>query len=128
MLADLRVPFMPGALNAAIEDLEKVIADEGGRDAAGAARSGVRPTGAGSNGKGGANVWGGRNKTARFGQHGGLSFVSWYGWWVRHLPYDPASTSCLLKTVRCALAMHAAEMAAAREVLKAHNDNLAVLQ
>lgn len=113
MLFDLRLPFSRGALDAAIEDLEKMIDREGresrvviddtfNRDAfiqiLDTNRAGTKAR----KGKIGADG-GGR----------GISFVNWYAWWVRHLPHDPASTSDLLKMVRCAKGLHCAEIAAA---------------
>lgn len=113
MLADLRVPFLPGALDSAMEDLERTIAREGAgagsAAAAAAARSG-RPPGIAVSG--GRPVGGGGRLGPPQGVPG-ISFAAWYGWWVRHLPFDPASTGCLLKTVRCAKALHAAEVSAA---------------
>ena len=125
VVVDLRVPFGPGALDAAMEDLERAISTGGG----GRARGGKRPSRGGgqvaqaqqsssdrNSRRGAAWAMGGRspNRSGGYGHHGGgLSFVCWHDWWVRHLPYDPASTDCLLKTVRCAKGLHSAEMAAA---------------
>lgn len=127
-LVDLRVPFLPGALEAAVEDLERTIARENGRSAAvtasgncdkkpltsdGGRETAVSlsptPTRGGAKGRGGAAS--SRLENPHHG--GGLSFAEWYLWWTRHLPFDPASTGCLLKTVRCATALRAAEIAAA---------------
>ncbi|CAM9410995.1 unnamed protein product [Ectocarpus fasciculatus] len=114
MYLDLRVPFLPGALDAALEDLEQTIARDSSPAVAGGGKNRRRKVDAGSGAAGGKG---------RVGQnpHGGrLNFAKWYPWWIRHLPFDPASTGCLLKTVRCAKALHASEIAnhnAARQLL-----------
>lgn len=132
MLIDLRVPFLPGALDAAMEDLEKTIALESSTTAATTAVGGKSTPTMGDKGRPGGNIeeaakrftpgnGDGDNRArgtgGRFKPHhgGGLSFAEWYSWWIRHLPFDPASTGCLLKTVRCAKALHAAENLAASE-------------
>eukprot|EP00903_Cladosiphon_okamuranus_P008297 g7983.t1 len=138
MLIDLRVPFLPGALDSAMDDLERTIAREGG---GGGGVNNAAVFGGGSNSRPGGdgrsdhdtagsavaaagtskeqtgNGVGGRAvaRGCRLGQHGAaaeISFAGWFCWWVRHLPFDPASTGCLLKTVRCAKALHAAEISA----------------
>ncbi|CAM9963047.1 unnamed protein product [Ectocarpus sp. 8 AP-2014] len=128
MYVDLRVPFLPGALDAALEDLEQTIARDSAPPVEGGGKnrrrkvdtvsSGVRlasPLRGSSGGTAGGNGRVGQNP------HGGrLSFAKWYPWWIRHLPFDPASTGCLLKTVRCAKTLHASEIAnhnAARQLL-----------
>lgn len=109
MLVDLRVPFLPGALDSAMEDLERIIAREGAGDGG----SDRDVTGAATRSKPPANGVG-KAGGGKLGQHTAeISFAGWYGWWIRHLPFDPASTGCLLKTVRCAKALHGAEISAA---------------
>lgn len=109
LLQDLRLPFAPGALDSAMEDLECAIASANTNTVTSERthQSDVRL----SPGRGGRN----QSKGGRGGGggRGGLSFVCWYDWWVRHLPYDPASPTCLLKTVRCARGLHSAEIAIA---------------
>ncbi|CAM9211474.1 unnamed protein product [Ectocarpus sp. 12 AP-2014] len=119
MYADLRVPFLPGALDAALEDLEQTIARDSAPPVEGGGKncrrkvetvSGGARLASPLHGSGGGTA----GAKGRVGQnpHGGrLSFAKWYPWWIRHLPFDPASTGCLLKTVRCAKALHASEIA-----------------
>ncbi|CAN0337136.1 unnamed protein product, partial [Laminaria digitata] len=136
VLLDLRVPFGPGALDAAMEDLERVISggdggasggkphSRGGSKSQAQQSSSDRDSHRKSQAQSSSDRHGRRSGVARggrspngprlggYGHHGGgLSFVGWHDWWVRHLPYDPASTDCLLKTVRCAKGLHSAEMA-----------------
>lgn len=122
MLVDIRVPFMPGGLEVAMEDLERTIA-QGGMGKTGVTRSVDRTTGVSSSaviGGGGVKRKACKSRTGCLGHHGGsVSFVTWYDWWLRHLPFDPASTSCLLKTVRCAKNFHTAEIAAAKALRSA---------
>lgn len=110
-LLNLHLPFIPGALDAAMDDLESII-DAGtsvsaGDHVAGSShkatltRSGVER----------ARI---RNRQQSYIAHRRqeLSFSSWYEWWLRHLPYDIGSPTYMLKTIRCAQTLHSAEVAA----------------
>lgn len=128
MLMDLRVPFLPGALDSAVEDLERTVAREGAGANVGASAGAIvsRQSRRGGDGRSERDATAvaatistpppqesgsGRTAGGGLGQQGaGISFAGWYGWWIRHLPFDPASTGCLLKTVRCAKALHRAEI------------------
>lgn len=114
-LLNLHLPFIPGALDAAMDDLDSVIDAEtsfsAGDHVAGSShkalstRSGVER----------ARI---RNRQQKGIAHRRqeLSFASWYEWWVRHLPYDIGSPTYMLKTIRCAKTLHSAEVAAYAEV------------
>ncbi|CBJ34038.1 hypothetical protein Esi_0889_0002 [Ectocarpus siliculosus] len=128
MYVDLRVPFLPGALDAALEDLEQTIARDSAPPVEGGAKNRRRQVDTVSSGVrlasplrgSGGGTAGGKGRVGQNPHGGRLSFAKWYPWWIRHLPFDPASTGCLLKTVRCAKALHASEIAnhnAARQLL-----------
>lgn len=128
MYVDLRVPFLPGALDAALEDLEQTIAQENAPSVAGRGKSRRRKVDAVGSGEqlasplcgSGGGTAGGKGRGGQNLHGGRMSFARWYPWWIRNLPFDPASTGCLLKTVRCAKALHASEIAnhnAARQLL-----------
>lgn len=119
LLLDLRLPLTLGALDMAIEDLGRVISKDYSMslerdqsvDLGGPRVVGLEVRGAGT---GAQRTSVGQKKIGAFGQGQGISFVSFYDWWMRHLPYDPASASCLMKTVRCARGLHAAEVSSGR--------------
>lgn len=113
-LLNLHLPFIPGALDAAMDDLESII------DAESSLSAGDHI--AGSSHKAIFTRSGTERARIRNRQHKGIahrrqevSFASWYEWWVRHLPYDIGSPTYMLKTIRCAKTLHSAEVAAYAE-------------
>ena len=115
-LLDIRLPITSGALDAAVEDLNRVVLAEASVGSGG--RIGAFFTDATSKSSIALNRGVERRKAQNSRAHNitlrsdSLSFSTWYGWWLRHLPYDPGSTARLLRTVRCARMLHSAEIVA----------------
>lgn len=114
LLLDLRLPLAVGALDVAIEHLESILTAEAtpsDEPCLVKGNVGSRTCGATEGGGGGTRGRGHVKNLLALGRYFGISFVTFYQWWVRHLPYDLTTAACLVKTVRCARALHTAEIA-----------------
>lgn len=123
LMLELRLPLPPGALEHAIEDLEKDISGENASwrgvgnniSTMGDQSTAGREAGTSGETTSQQTCFVRTKKNAGFAHGRGISFASFYQWWVRHLPhYDLASTSCVMKTVQCARALHSTEVSSGR--------------